>query len=50
MYLRRDYLIKKQLAKNKRIKSVPLSHDTLKRLEAKAHDQLNMNKIKSREM
>jgi hypothetical protein len=51
MYLKRDRLIRKQLTINRNSPNwVSLPEEQLKKLEARAHEQLSLHKIVSREM
>ena len=51
MYLKRDRLIRKQIEINRNSANwVPLPEEQLKKIESKAHEQLSLNKIVSREM
>jgi hypothetical protein len=51
MYLKRDRLIRKQIAVNRTSPNwKPLPEPALKKLESAAHEQLSLGKIISREM
>lgn len=51
MFLRRDFLIKKQLEENKKSnKNPPIDSNTMSVMKARALEQLTMSRIKNREM